>query len=59
MIMHMDEEETLMLKLKPGRLLESTRNAQFYRDLVGRVVGDEFNQSETGHENVVEMRKKN
>ncbi len=44
----------------------STRDAQLYRDLVGRVVGDEFDQSETGHEHVanlsrdhVEMRKKN
>ena len=53
--LELDEEETLMLK--PGGLLGSIRDAQFYRDLVGRVVGDEFNQSEIGHEHVANLSR--
>jgi hypothetical protein len=51
--LELDEEERRMLQ--KGGLFGSMNDTQFFRDLVGRVVGDEFGHSETGHEFIANL----
>jgi hypothetical protein len=43
--------------LQKGGLLGSINDAQFFRDVLERVVGDEFSHSEIGHKFVANLNQ--